>query len=65
MAKYTYETVRIELRGGFGGMKESDDYRMVIQSYASDGWRLVQVFAPPMIGQGYAQFIDLIFEKEI
>ena len=46
-------------------MKAEEDYREVIQSYAAQGWRLVQAFAPPVVGYGLAQYIDLIFEKEI
>ena len=65
MAKYTYETVRIELKSGFLGMKAEEDYREVIRRYAAEGWRLVQAFAPPVVGYGLAQYIDLIFEKEI
>ena len=65
MAKYTYETVRIELKSGFVAMKAEEDYREVIRRYAEEGWRLVQAFAPPLTGYGRAQYIDLIFEKEI
>jgi hypothetical protein len=65
MAKYTYETVRIELKSGFVAMKAEEDYREVIRRYAEEGWRLVQAFAPPLTGYGLAQYIDLIFEKEI
>ena len=65
MAKYTYETVRIELKSGFLGMKDEEDYREVNRRYAAEGWRLVQAFAPPVVGYGLAQYIDLIFEKEI
>ena len=65
MASYTYETVRIHLNSGFLRMKPEEDYREIIRRYAAQSWRFVQAFAPPVFGNGLAEYIDLIFEKEI
>jgi hypothetical protein len=60
---YEYEIIRIE-RKGVLNVKLEEDYREIIKKKAKEGWRLVQVFAPPMEGYGVAQFVDVILERQ-
>lgn len=58
---YQYEFVKVEVNRWKGKPKEN--YKQIIEEYASDGWRLVQIFAPPISGYGSADHFELIFEK--
>jgi len=58
------KVVRINLKIGLGKMKPEEDYEEVIKKHTEEGWRFVQIFAPPIYGNGYASFYDLIFERE-
>ncbi|WP_017415874.1 DUF4177 domain-containing protein [Clostridium tunisiense] len=60
---YENKVVRIKLKHGIVEMKPEQDYQEVIDKYTKEGWRFVQIFAPPIVGNGYATFYDLIFEK--
>ena len=62
---YKYEFVRIELKSGFLSTKPEQDYQEIIHEYARKGWKLNQIFAPPIAGYGSASYFELIFEKEI
>ena len=59
---YEYNYRRIEVEKWKVGVKE--DYYQIIEDYASEGWRLVQIFAPSIVGRG-APFYELIFEWKI
>lgn len=61
---YEYEFVKLDA-GGFlkSTVSPSEDYRQIIRQHARDGWRLVQVFAPPVTALGVARYFELIFEK--
>jgi len=39
-------------------------YQNVIRQHAADGWRLVQIFAPPLTAHGRPKHYELIFERE-
>mgnify|MGYP002639123150 CR=1 FL=1 len=43
----------------------SSEYQDVIAEHAALGWRLVQVFAPPIVGYGSAKFFEIILEREL
>jgi predicted rRNA methylase YqxC with S4 and FtsJ domains len=64
LQKYEYEFVR--LGEGVMGVKKSakQQYQQVIHDHAKEGWRLVQVFAPPIAGYGSAKYFEIIFERE-
>jgi hypothetical protein len=62
-ATYEYKFVTIELKTGFGRIKPKQDYHEIIQHFAKEGWRLVQIFAPGTSGQGVASYFELILEK--
>ncbi len=61
--KYEYKFVR--LGEGMMGVKKSarQQYQQVINEHASEGWRLVQIFAPAIAGYGAAKYYELIFER--
>ena len=59
---YEYKFVTVELKAGFG-YTPRQDYHEIIQHFAKEGWRLVQIFAPATAGSGAASYFELIFEK--
>lgn len=61
---HEYKFVKIDLKSGLRGRKPLQDYHEVIHEHASKGWRLVQIFAPPTIGYGAAEYFELIFERK-
>lgn len=63
---YEYRFVKIDL-DGMMTKKPKDDYHRVIDQYAREGWRLVQIFAPSVSvgGGGIPNYFELIFEKQI
>ncbi len=64
---YEYEFVKIYIRYRAFAMTQKlpEDYHEVIEKHAKEGWRLVQIFAPPIKGYGIADYFEMIFEKEI
>ena len=59
-----YKFVTINLDRGLLTRKPSRDYHAVIEEHARQGWRLVQIFAPPVSGlYGRAEFYEVIFER--
>lgn len=62
---YKYEFVKIGMKSGFMKSRPARDHREIIETYAKNGWRFKQVFAPAMSGYGSASYFELIFEKEI
>jgi hypothetical protein len=61
---YEYKFVKIDLKTSFRGVSPTEDYHLVIERYASEGWKLVQIFAPPVGSYGVSKYFELIFEKE-
>lgn len=62
---YKYEFVKIEMKSGFMKSRPRKNYHEIIESYAKNGWKFKQVFAPAMSGYGSASYFELIFEKKI
>ena len=60
---YEYDIVRIEKKGILN-VRLEEDYREIVKQKAREGWRLVQIFAPPIEGYGVMKFADLIFERK-
>jgi hypothetical protein len=63
MTRFEYKFVRVELKSGWRTDTPKEDYHQIVEDHANDGWRLFQVFAPPMSGTGWASFLELIFER--
>lgn len=60
---YEYDIVRLEKKGILN-VRLEEDYREIVNQKAREGWRLVQIFAPPIEGYGVMKFADLIFERK-
>ena len=60
---FEYEFVRIKLKTSWTSKKPAEDYQEIIADYAAAGWRLVQIFAPPVGTYGMADYFELIFER--
>lgn len=65
---YEYEFVRLREYAGSAlfGVRDKDrkGYEDIVHKHASDGWRLVQIFAPGVAAFGAAKYYELIFERE-
>lgn len=61
---YEYKIIKIELGGVFSPVPK-EEYTKVLAEYSSQGWRLVQIFAPGMANNGLPKFYDMIFERAI
>ncbi len=63
---YEYEFIRIAVdRGWVSDYAPKEDYREIVSKYASSGWRLVQIFAPGLHGDGSAAYFEIIFERPV
>ena len=62
--KYEYKFVR--LGEGFIWVRSvaQRTYQNVINEYAENGWRLVQIFTPSLGLYGVSRYYELIFERE-
>ena len=60
---YEYKIIKVEL-SKIGTVTPKEDYHRIIDEYASRGWRLVQLFVPPVGVYGVAKYIEIIFERE-
>ena len=65
-AMYEYKFVRVELGGIFTRKPKADHHRLV-EEYAKEGWRLVQIFSPAVSasGGGIPDYFELIFERKV
>ena len=65
---YEYKFVKVDLEGfPFASRKPKEDHHRIIEDYAKEGWRLVQVFAPSVsvMAGGVPNYFELIFKREI
>jgi hypothetical protein len=53
----------VKLEPSFFSDKPDVNYKEIIQEHAREGWRLVQIFAPPSGGFGKSEYFEIIFEK--
>jgi len=65
MYEYKFVKIEIKYKPFAKAQKTARDYHEVIETHAREGWRLVQVFAPPIKGYGIADYFELIFEREV
>jgi hypothetical protein len=65
---YEYKFVRLgegRTSAAFGPQGAARrQYEEVVHEHATDGWRLVQIFAPGVAAFGAAKYYELIFERE-
>ena len=57
-----YKFIKIDLKG-FLVFEPKQDYQAIINEHAKEGWRLVQIFAPPVGSQGLAHYFEIILER--
>jgi len=62
---YEYEFVKIDFVSSFMKRIPKEHYQDVIKTYAENGWRFVQIFAPATKGYGASEYFELIFEREV
>jgi hypothetical protein len=60
---YEYKFVKLGIKGFFK-RKPEPDYHFIVEEYAKEGWRLVQILTPPIGSYGVATYFELIFEKQ-
>ena len=63
--RYEYKFVRLGEGVFMVKSKAKDQYQREIHAHASEGWRLVQIFAPSVGIEGWAKYYELIFEREV
>jgi hypothetical protein len=63
--KYEYKFIRLSEGWLSAKFPAADSYRDKIHEHASEGWRLVQVFAPGIGAYGSPKYFELIFERPI
>ena len=64
MFEYKFVKIDVDYKAFATKATIREDYHEAIESHAREGWRLVQIFAPPIEGHGLADFYELIFERE-
>lgn len=66
-ARYEYDFVSIELTSRSFSLSQhpAEDYHEVVRQRASEGWRLVQAFAPGLSVYGQPKQFELIFERPV
>ena len=68
MFEYSYERIEVSFSGWefFGSaVRETDDYKRVIQKKAQEGWRFVTWIPVKQKAEGIITAIDLVFEKKV
>ncbi|HHT50022.1 MAG TPA: DUF4177 domain-containing protein [Eubacteriaceae bacterium] len=60
---YEYKFVKVKLSGF--KLEPEEDYEVMVSNYAKEGWRLMQVLAPPTTGYGIAGYYEFVFERQI
>ncbi|MNC01119.1 hypothetical protein D3C75_484610 [compost metagenome] len=61
MYKYEYNYVSISV--GIMSGKVKEDFKVVIDRYAADGWKLHSIVPMPLLAGGQASTLELIFER--
>lgn len=60
---YQYKSVKLAIKGFI--VSELKDHNKIIDKYAKEGWRLVQIFPIKYSSHGVPMEIEIIFEREI
>jgi len=64
MFEYKFIKIDVDYKAFATKAKIKEDYHEVIHTHAREGWRLVQIFAPPIKCYGLADYYEMIFERE-
>lgn len=60
---YEYKYIKVRIKGMFN--LEIEEYHEIIDKYATEGWRLVQIFPTKYISNGVPIECEIIFERKI
>ena len=63
--RYEYKFLRLGEGVFMAKRKAEAQYQQEIHAHASEGWRLVQIFAPSIGVDGWSKYYELIFEREV
>jgi len=64
MFEYKFIKIDVDYKAFATKATIKEDYHDIIEEHAREGWRLVQIFAPPIEGHGLADYYEMIFERE-
>ncbi len=59
---YEYKFVKVKL--STFKLEPEEDYQVMVNNYAKEGWRLMQVLTPPTVGYGTAGYYEFVFERK-
>ncbi|NLY77094.1 MAG: DUF4177 domain-containing protein [Tissierellia bacterium] len=60
---YEYKFVKVRFRGL--KLEPEEDYEALVNKYAKEGWRLIQILTPPTVGYGIIGYYEFVFERQI
>lgn len=60
---YEYKSVNLDRKGFFGS--ELGDHNEIIDKYAKEGWRLVQILPTRYSSHGVPMEFEIIFEQKV
>lgn len=60
---YEYKFVKVNFKGF--KLEPEEDYQVMVNKYAKEGWRLIQILTPPTVGYGTMRYYEFVFEREI
>lgn len=60
---YEYEFVKVKL--STFKLEPREDYKIMVNRYAKEGWRLIQVLTPSTVGYGTVGYYEFIFERQV
>ncbi len=65
--EFEYKFVRLGEGLMYVSKEAQVSYQTVIEEHAKEGWRLVQIFAPPIggAGSGSAKFYEVVLERRL
>ena len=65
--RFEYKFVRLGEGWTYVKKDALQTYQEVIAENAKEGWRLVQIFAPPIggVGSGSAKFYEIVLERPV
>lgn len=60
---YEYKFVKVKFSGF--KLKPEEDYQVMVNNYAREGWRLIQILTPSTVGYGTIGYYEFVFERQI
>ncbi len=62
MIMYEYKFVKVKL--STFKLEPKENYQAMVNDYAKDGWRLMQILTPPTVGYGTIGYYEFVFERQ-